>query len=88
VFNAATGDYVTVREIAELVVAEMGLEGVDVAFGETPRGWKGDVPIVRFSSAKLRGRGWRSRRSSRDALADSARAILAEAQAEREAAPR
>jgi UDP-glucose 4-epimerase len=79
VFNAATGDYVTVREIAELVVAEMGLEGVDVAYGETPRGWKGDVPVVRFASEKLRALGWANRRSSREALADSARAILDEA---------
>ncbi|MFL5854154.1 MAG: NAD-dependent epimerase/dehydratase family protein [Solirubrobacteraceae bacterium] len=88
VFNAATEDYVTVRDIAAVVIDAMGLRGVRLEFGQTPGGWKGDVPIVRFSSAKLRGRGWRSRRSSRDALADSARAILAEAQAEREAAPR
>jgi UDP-glucose 4-epimerase len=80
VFNAATEDYVTVREIATIVIDAMGLEGVDVEFGRTPGGWKGDVPIVRFSSAKLRARGWRSRRTSREALADSARAILAEAQ--------
>jgi UDP-glucose 4-epimerase len=80
VFNAATEDYVTVREIAAIVIDAMGLEGVDVEFGQTPGGWKGDVPIVRFSSAKLRARGWRSRRTSREALADSARAILAEAQ--------
>jgi UDP-glucose 4-epimerase len=88
VFNAATEDYVTVRDIAAVVIDAMGLGGVHVEFGQTPGGWKGDVPIVRFSSAKLRARGWRSRRSSREALADSARAILAEARAEREAAPR
>ena len=88
VFNAATDDYVTVREIAAIEIGAMGLDGVDVAFGETPGGWKGDVPIVRFSSAKLRARGWRNSRTSAEALADSARAILAEAQAEREAAPR
>ena len=79
VFNAATEDYITVREIAAIVVDAMGLDGVDVELGKTPGGWKGDVPIVRFSSAKLRARGWRSRWTSREALADSARAILEEA---------
>jgi UDP-glucose 4-epimerase len=79
VFNAATQDYVTVREIAVLVIEAMGLEDVQVEFGQTPGGWKGDVPVVRFSSAKLRARGWRSSRSSREALADSARATLEEA---------
>ena len=82
VFNAATRDYTTVREIAELVVAEMGLDGVEVAFGESPRGWKGDVPVVRFESDKLRALGWSNRRSSREALAESARAIVEEAREE------
>jgi UDP-glucose 4-epimerase len=81
VFNAATEDYVTVREIAELVVEVMGLDDVDLVFGDTAGGWKGDVPIVRFSSAKLRARGWASRHTSREALWDSAEAILAEARA-------
>jgi UDP-glucose 4-epimerase len=79
VFNAATEDYVTVREIAELVITVMGLEKVAVAFGDTPGGWKGDVPVVRFSSEKLRARGWANRRSSRAALADAARSMHAEA---------
>ena len=83
VFNAGTGDYVTVREIAELVVGLMGLDAVDLRFGEQPRGWKGDVPIVRFSSEKLRARGWRRARGSHAALEASARAILEQARRER-----
>jgi UDP-glucose 4-epimerase len=81
VYNAATEDYVTVREIAELVIEGMGCSGVELVFGDTPRGWKGDVPIVRFSSHKLRRRGWRNRRTSREALEASIQAILAEARA-------
>jgi len=37
---------------------------------------------VRLSSAKLRGRGWTNRYSSREALAASARALLEEAKQE------
>jgi UDP-glucose 4-epimerase len=79
VFNAATQDYVTVREIAGIVIGAMGLEDVEVVFGETAGGWKGDVPVVRFSSAKLRARGWASRRTSREALAAAAQSIADEA---------
>jgi UDP-glucose 4-epimerase len=81
VYNAATEDYVTVREIAELVVESMGCSGVELVFGDTPRGWKGDVPVVRFSSDKLRRRGWSNQRTSWEALEDSIQAILAEARA-------
>jgi nucleoside-diphosphate-sugar epimerase len=38
VFNAATEDYVTVREIAGLVVDAMGLDDVAVQFGHSGRG--------------------------------------------------
>lgn len=79
VFNAATEDYVTVREIAGVVVEAMGLADVELAFGDTPGGWKGDVPVVRFSSAKLRARGWANRHTSREALRASAQALLEEA---------
>jgi len=85
VFNAGTGDYVTVRQIAELVVGLMDLDAVDLRFGEQPRGWKGDVPIVRFSSEKLAARGWRAARGSHAALEDSARAVLDQARRERRA---
>jgi UDP-glucose 4-epimerase len=82
VFNVGTDDYVSVAEIAEIVIETMGLDGAVTQFGEEPRGWRGDVPIVRFSSEKIRGLGWTNRYSSQDALRESARAILAEATSE------
>ena len=75
-FNVGTGDYVTVRDIASMVVAEMGLSGVEMKFGSEARGWKGDVPVVRFSSEKILARGWKNRYSSREALAASIRALI------------
>lgn len=78
VFNAGTGDYVTVTEIADLVVRRMGLGAVEYEYTGGARGWKGDVPIVRFSSDKLQARGWTPRFSSLDALADSIDANIRE----------
>lgn len=79
VFNAGTGDYVSVREIADLVVARMGLTNVRYEYTGGSRGWKGDVPVVRFRSDKLASRGWRCRHGSIEALLDSIDANIAEA---------
>jgi len=70
VFNVATDDYVSVREIAEMAIEIGGLERslVRVTYEESERGWAGDVPIVRLSSDKLRALGWRCRFSSRKAI--------------------
>jgi UDP-glucose 4-epimerase len=78
VFNVGTGDYVTVREIAELVVERMGLSDVRYKYAGGSRGWKGDVPIVRFRSDKLTALGWRPRSGSVEALIDSIDANIAE----------
>ena len=78
VYNVATEDYVTVTEIANLVVRRMGLANVRYAYTGGSRGWRGDVPVVRFNTDKLRARGWRNRRTSVEALTDCIDSIIAE----------
>jgi UDP-glucose 4-epimerase len=80
VFNVATDDYVTVRQIADLAVAIAGLRPDEVRydFAGGDRGWKGDVPIVRFDCSKIRALGWRNRRSSAEALSDALEAMQRE----------
>jgi UDP-glucose 4-epimerase len=70
VFNVATGDYITVTEIAELAVECAGLKPGSVAFSYTggDRGWKGDVPIIRLATERIRGLGWTCGKGSREAL--------------------
>jgi UDP-glucose 4-epimerase len=80
VFNAGTGDYITVTEIADLVVSRLGFADVSYEYTGGARGWKGDVPIVRFRSDKLARLGWRCRFSSSEALIDSINANIVEAQ--------
>lgn len=80
-FNVATEDYVTVREIADMVVRSLGLHGVTYTFTGGARGWKGDVPIVRFDIQKLSSYGWKARRSSVEALRDSINSIIVETRA-------
>lgn len=77
-FNVATGDYVTVREIVGLAIGVLGLDParVDVRYGPEPRGWKGDVPIVRLSTKRIRELGWRPSAGSATALRASMQAML------------
>ena len=72
----------TVRQIADLVVDRLGTlrRGVQLSPADD-RGWKGDVPVVRFDTAKLRGLGWSNRRTSVEALADSIDSMIADARA-------
>jgi UDP-glucose 4-epimerase len=69
VYNVATGDYITVNEIADLAV-----EIVDPP--EKPiyehtggdRGWKGDVPVVRLNTDRIQSLGWKCSKTTREAL--------------------
>lgn len=70
-FNVATNDYITVKEIADIVIKVMGLKNVKLAFGEGDRGWKGDVPIVRLNSDKIRNLGWNNKYNSKEAIEES-----------------
>jgi UDP-glucose 4-epimerase len=83
VFNVATGDYVTVTEIAELAVQVVGLEPGETRFEYTggSRGWKGDVPIVRINTDRIRATGWRNTRTGPQALFDSMTSMAADARA-------
>jgi UDP-glucose 4-epimerase len=82
VFNAGTGDYITVTEIADLVVDKLGLDDVRYDYAGGARGWKGDVPVVRFASDKLGALGWRCGHTSAEALIDSIDANMIEARGE------
>lgn len=77
-FNIATGDYVTVHWIAEQVVKAMGLKDVDFDFAAGSRGWKGDIPIVRFNLDKIYGLGWKAKADSRRAIQQSVAEMLRE----------
>jgi UDP-glucose 4-epimerase len=78
VFNVATGDYITVREIAELAVEAVGLEAGSTIFTYTggDRGWRGDVPVMRLNTDRIRALGWSNARTTKQALADSLGAML------------
>jgi UDP-glucose 4-epimerase len=82
-FNVATGDYITVYEIAELALEVLGLEHTELRFAGGDRGWKGDVPVVRINTDRIRRLGWVNKLSSRQALEASLRSMVVDAKSGR-----
>ena len=78
-FNVGTGDAITVTEIAEIAAECLHLEKMP-AFEYTggDRGWKGDVPVVRLDTGKIRSLGWEPRLGSRDAIYQSLQELIAD----------
>jgi UDP-glucose 4-epimerase len=79
-YNVASGDSITVTEIARLAVDVLGLDPAAVRFDYTggARGWKGDVPVVRLDTRRIRALGWRASAGSADAVANAMRALAKE----------
>jgi UDP-glucose 4-epimerase len=84
-YNVATGDYITVAEIADLAAeaVELDVEDVQYEFSGGDRGWRGDVPVVRLATDRIRALGWRPSRSSREAIQESLRELVGELRAGR-----
>lgn len=72
-FNVATLDYITVNEIADLAIKVLGIDNdkVERTYTGGDRGWKGDVPIVRLNTDRIRSTGWSNRRTCAEAIQDS-----------------
>jgi UDP-glucose 4-epimerase len=84
-YNVATGDYITVTEIARLAAECAGLnpDRVELEYTGGNRGWKGDVPIVRLNTDRIRSLGWTCGLNTKEALRQSMLAMLPDIRAGR-----
>lgn len=82
-YNVATGDYITVSEIAELAVGLVVGEGgtTKLVYGGGDRGWKGDVPVIRLDTRRIRQLGWSNRMDTRQALRASLESMIGDVRA-------
>ena len=78
VFNIGSEDSVDVTEIADIVVGQMGLDGVEYNYtgGIDGRGWRGDVKLMLLSIEKIKRLGWSPELGSARALEVAVRALL------------
>jgi len=75
VFNIGSDDYITVRQIAEIVSKTMGLQPV-FEFGSEDRGWKGDVPVMLLATDKIKSLGWNLNHNSSESVKITAEKII------------
>jgi UDP-glucose 4-epimerase len=70
VFNVASEDYITVKQIANLVldVSNIKRENIKLIYGQNNRGWKGDVPKIFFNTSKIKKKGWVAIHDSSEAI--------------------
>lgn len=79
VYNVASSDSVTVNQIAEIAIEEVLGKGAKVALKYTGgnRGWKGDVPVVKLNTERIRALGFAPTYTSADAIRAAIRGIIA-----------
>lgn len=82
-YNVSTLDFISVTEIADIVVNIMGLKNVIYRYTGGNRGWKGDVPVVRLNSDKIRLFGWTNIYSAKEAICNSVKSIYEDAKLNR-----
>lgn len=78
VFNLGPEDGIKVRDIARIVITELGLDPARVPLRYTggSRGWPGDAPRMGFDVSKMRALGWRATHNSSEAVRIAVRRLL------------
>jgi UDP-glucose 4-epimerase len=73
IFNVSNTDTISVKWIAEQVVAIMGegKTGAEIVYENSDRGWLGDIPKYRMSSEKISKNGWQPTLTSIEAVNSS-----------------
>jgi len=75
-YNLANNETIKVKNLAPIVVDEMGLKNVKYKFTGGDRGWIGDVPITVLSFQKAKKLGWSTKISLEDAVRRTVRYLL------------
>jgi UDP-glucose 4-epimerase len=79
-YNLAVDDQTSVREITDWTIEAMGIsrDAIQVQYGDSPRGWRGDVAQVKMDTRKMTALGWKPSMTSREAVRRSIREIVAQ----------
>jgi UDP-glucose 4-epimerase len=78
VYNLAVDDQTSVREITDWTIEAMGIDrnAIAVQYGDSPRGWRGDVPQVKLDTRRMTALGWTPKHSSREAVRRTIREVV------------
>ena len=67
-YNVGVEGNTSVKKIAEIVCAEMGLTETKFEYTGGESGWKGDVPKFKYCLNKIHSAGWKARYTSDKAV--------------------
>ncbi|NMB78844.1 MAG: NAD-dependent epimerase/dehydratase family protein [Methanomicrobiales archaeon] len=76
IFNIGSEDWIDVKTLADIVVEEMQLKGVNYRFTGGALGWVGDVPKMQLGIDRLKALGWKPQKGSRESIRIAARAAV------------
>ena len=76
VFNLGHYETMNVKDLADIVCNEMGLEDVTYVFTGGKRGWIGDAPFVHLDTNKAQDAGWKPKISIKDSIVSTVRFLI------------
>ncbi len=75
-YNIASDSFITVTDIAKIIIKEMQLKNTKFQYTGGKVGWTGDVPVVRINNKKIEKLGWKSLHTSRQAVTKTVQILL------------
>lgn len=75
-YNLANNETIHVKDLAPIIVDEMGLKNVSYRFTGGDRGWVGDVPVTILSFDKAKKAGWNTNISLEQTVRRTVRYLL------------
>jgi UDP-glucose 4-epimerase len=73
IFNLGLQEQTSVDRVADIVIDEMGLEGVKRKYTGGVRGWIGDNPVVYLKVDKIKKLGWKPKSTPEETIAATAK---------------
>jgi len=80
VFNVASEDWITVKDVVQIILRELGIENIEVIYKPVLHGvgWLGDVKRMALKIEKLKALGFRPAMNSREAVARTVNVLIEE----------
>lgn len=78
IYNLGVSGTTSVRDIADIICKELGLENVRYEFSGGESGWKGDIPRFQYCLDKIHEAGWKAQYTSDEAVRETVKDAIRE----------